>query len=134
MEKEIDDIQNAGIRIMEEVSDSLDMDNHISDVDRSISEDVGEVIELCSISPLHSFAEAIEAIKDTIYVKGNLAVLPDGKMITVNELDDDKKQLLEECNESLYLAIFDKTIVDNLNRKESKKRFMEDCIKIVNSL
>ena len=51
-----------------------------------------------------------------------------------NKTNYDKKQLLEECDESLYLAIFDKTIVDNLNRKESKKRFMEDCIKIVNSL
>lgn len=101
MEKEIDDIQNAGIRIMEEVSDSLDMDNHISDVGQSISEDVGEVISLCSISPLQSFAEATQAVRDAILVKGNMAILPDGKMITVDELDDDKKQLLAEKIELL---------------------------------
>ena len=46
----------------------------------------------------------------------------------------DKKSLLDECNESLYLAIFDKTIVDKLGRKDSYKRFMSDCTSIVDKM
>lgn len=43
----------------------------------------------------------------------------------------DKNSLFEECNESLYLAIFDKTIVDKLGRDKSFKRFMNDCKLII---
>lgn len=39
----------------------------------------------------------------------------------------DTKLLIEECNESLYLAIFENTIVDKLGRSASFKKFENDC-------
>lgn len=46
----------------------------------------------------------------------------------------DKGALQEECNDSLYTAIFDKTITDKLDKQNSYNRFMKDCKAIVNNL
>ncbi|KAB7891250.1 hypothetical protein [Poseidonibacter ostreae] len=45
-----------------------------------------------------------------------------------------KSQLKEECNPSLYTAIFGETIVDDLSQKNSEKQFLRDCRKYIKKI
>lgn len=45
-----------------------------------------------------------------------------------------KDALLEECNESLYIAIFKDTIIYDFNPKETEKQFLKDCKNIATKI
>lgn len=53
-------------------------------------------------------------------------------LISLKETNNET--LIDECNESLYLAIFNNTIVDKLGRTSSYKKFEKDCEAMVKQL
>lgn len=45
-----------------------------------------------------------------------------------------KVKLQEECNESLFLSLFEESIIEEMNQKDTFKTFTKDCKRLVDTL